>query len=150
MAAEPNMTANSGFTLIEVLIVVMIIGILTALAIPQYYKTLEKDKSSEAVNLFYTFKSAQDRYNAKYGAFCHNTIANCGFDVPPALHYFNAPPAFTAGGAGNQSWALALTRTNAPEPYGNYTVTYDIEPNAAPALTCSQSDCTNDLLPLKN
>ncbi|HXT02437.1 MAG TPA: prepilin-type N-terminal cleavage/methylation domain-containing protein [Elusimicrobiota bacterium] len=139
----------AGFTLIEVLVCVMIIGILSALAVPQYFKSIEHDKASEAVNLMMALKSAQDRYWAKYGVYCNAAIAACsGFDYdPPPLKYYNAMPAFTAGSAGNQSWSLVLTRNQTPAVYGAYKMTYDIEPNAAPKMTCDNSSCVQDLIP---
>jgi prepilin-type N-terminal cleavage/methylation domain-containing protein len=149
MAAKTKNRAG-GFTLIEVLVVVMIIGILSALAVPQYYKSIERDKASEGVNLMMALKGAQDRYRAKYGAFCNADIsAACsGFDyAPPPLKYFAAMPAFTAGGAGNQSWSLILTRKDTPALYSNYHLTYDIEPGAAPLFTCDNASCMTDLLP---
>jgi prepilin-type N-terminal cleavage/methylation domain-containing protein len=139
----------AGFTLIEVLVCVMIIGILASLAVPQYYKSIEKDKASEAVNLMMAMKSAQDRYWAKYGVFCNAAITSCsGFTYDaPTLKYYNAMPAFAAGSAGNQSWTLILTRKDTPALYGAYHLTYDIEPTAAPLMTCDNTACQSDLIP---
>ncbi len=56
------MIARKGFTLLEVLIVVIIIGILAAIALPQYVNTIEKARSAEAVSNIGALRSAVDRY----------------------------------------------------------------------------------------
>jgi prepilin-type N-terminal cleavage/methylation domain-containing protein len=53
---------KKGFTLIEVLIVIIIIGILAAIALPQYVSTLEKARSAEALGALGSMRSAMDRY----------------------------------------------------------------------------------------
>ncbi len=53
---------SKGFTLLEVLIVVIIIGILASMALPQYLNTLEKARSAEAVSQIGVLRGAMQRY----------------------------------------------------------------------------------------
>lgn len=53
---------RKGFTLLEVLIVVIIIGILAAIAMPQYINTIEKARGGEAASNIGALRSALDRY----------------------------------------------------------------------------------------
>lgn len=57
---------RKGFTLLEMLIVVIIIGVLAAIAMPQYIGTLEKSRSSEALTNIGTIRTSLDRYWYEY------------------------------------------------------------------------------------
>jgi len=58
-----------GFTLIELLVVVFIIGILAAIALPQYQKAVERSRMAEAVQVLGDVATAQTVYYMQHGNF---------------------------------------------------------------------------------
>ena len=53
---------NRAFTLIELLVVVLIIGILAAIAVPQYQKAVEKSRLAEGITLVKALANAEKMY----------------------------------------------------------------------------------------
>lgn len=55
---------NKGYTLMEVLVTVLLIGILSAIAFPQYTKIVERQKGTEILQVLAALGQSQERYFA--------------------------------------------------------------------------------------
>ena len=63
---------QKGFTLLELLIVVLIIGILAAIALPQYKLAVDKSKMTQLITFTNSVKQAQQRYFLTNGSYADN------------------------------------------------------------------------------
>jgi len=67
---------KKGFTLVELLIVIIIIGILATMAVPQYQKMVNRAKWAEAIQLVDSLKTAENLYYAENSKWTTATIAS--------------------------------------------------------------------------
>lgn len=86
-----NYTKNNsqGFSLIEVLVVMLIIGILTAVALPQYQKAVEKSRAAEAMILAKAIGVAEQVFYATYSRYTTN-IDELDLSVPKSTKDWEA------------------------------------------------------------
>ena len=64
---------NKGFTLIELMIVVAIIAIIAAIAIPNLLESKKAANEAAAISALRTISSAQELYNTRYSTYGEST-----------------------------------------------------------------------------
>jgi prepilin-type N-terminal cleavage/methylation domain-containing protein len=76
---NPRRQSIGGFTLVELLIVVAIIGVLATMGVPAYKRMIERAKTKEAQVALGGIYTSNIAFQSEYGAFGNN-LAGIGFD----------------------------------------------------------------------
>jgi prepilin-type N-terminal cleavage/methylation domain-containing protein len=123
---RPNTVSRraAGFTLVELAVVIVIIGVLAAFGVPRFIKSVERSKAAEAFEYLASVRTAQERYQAQYGTYATNVTDLDIKSTPPK--YFTVPAVFVPADTSSlqDSWSLTLTRTGSSAGYGAYTVIF--------------------------
>ena len=85
-----NLRNRKGFTLIELMIVVVIIGILAAIAIPKFNNASARAKEKEADGILKQFYTMQQTYFAEKGTFADGEagLQSVGWAAPTGLKHY--------------------------------------------------------------
>lgn len=111
LSTQPHVRASndsSGFTLVELMIVVAIIGILAAVAIPNYQKYQARARQSEAKIKLAAIYSAETSYASEKGSYS-GCLQDIGYQPDGSTHYYTSgfslgnstPAAGTCGPSGD-------------------------------------------------
>jgi type IV pilus assembly protein PilE len=150
------MKRNRGFTLIELMIVVLVLGILAAIAVPSYLKQVRKSRRGEIEGYIQQVALMEERYRADcptYGT-SFGTMGSCNNNIGPSP-YGPTTPYFTlsiipasTGTVKYKVEAVALT-TGGQDKDVSYngsscaTLDYDFGATSAGIVTKTPATCWN-------
>jgi type IV pilus assembly protein PilA len=136
--------SQKGFTLIELMIVVVIIGILAALAIPRFMRATTKSKQSEAKNILKQIYAMERAYRQEYDTYwgqgvvasaaAQTALARIGVDIMSTARYTYT---ITTADASN----LLVTATSGILDDDGTVDTWTMNHNGV--LACTSDDATN-------
>lgn len=98
------LTRKAGFTLVEIMIVVVIIGLLAAMAIPAFQRVRDRSRASRYANDFRQFDAAFQRYALEAGMLPATPVLN-GLVPAGMTGYLPAAYSQTAPMGGMYGWS---------------------------------------------
>ena len=128
---------NKGFTLVELIIVVIIIGILASVGIPQYNKTMERSRISEASSILGALRGAQLRYKLENGSYATDP-STLDMDMPAYDGTANRGKFFEYS-IGTEALGITATAIATAVRIGNQ---YTIKISDEGKVYCASADCS--------
>jgi type IV pilus assembly protein PilE len=95
------MRGKEGVTLIEIMVVVAIVGMLAAIAIPAYDNYVTRSRRSDAFTALETVRAAQEMYRAEKGFYASDFV-DAGVTVLAGC----------SAAMGGSNYAISITRTD--------------------------------------
>ena len=144
---------KQGFTLVELLVVVLIIGILSSVALPQYTKAVKKAKGTQVVtaasalakaaNMAYLEDGRYQRFYQSYGTL-HSSNDDFDIEVPAlkingerwSLYISNNSSSATIHACNNGDCNCSASGVTAH-------LSYHLSNGKIDSVTCSGSDCSS-------
>ena len=109
-------TVQKGFTLIELMIVIAIIGILAAIALPAYQDYTTRSKMSEVIIMTAPAKLAVAETASSLGGLINVNATNNGYSFPGATKYVSGVSISASGG-------IVTAVSTVPNATGNIVLT---------------------------
>lgn len=152
-------STRKGFSLVELAVVVIIIGVLAAFGVPRFRDAVERSKASEAFSFLASVRSAQERFQARQGVYA-TTMGALDISVSPPKFFvegttkaaIGVATAFTPTVVGtNPGWKLTLLRQASSSSYGEYSVIFTEDGfDTANSTIANDSDLNARINPIGN
>ena len=102
--------------MLELLMVVIIIGILATLALPQYMSFVEKARASEAIGTISAIRTAENLAKLETGSYTSDTTAlSIQFPTSGSATYWT----YAVSGTSDTGFSVTATRTSKKAPAGS-------------------------------
>lgn len=125
---------QTGFTLIELLVVVLIIGILASIAIPQYFKVVERSRLSEAQTMASQIRQAEERYLVRQGSYATDIAGLSNLDI----QFAGVSPTF-----GMKNFTLSMSNCTASSGDTEYILNFNRCQNGTTSAGACQASSAN-------
>ncbi len=123
-----KLQSKTGFTLLEIIIVIIIVGVLASLALPRFFSTVEFSRSTEALSSLSAIRQSMERcFLANSGTYSGCTIGSLDLMDPgtsPGAHF-----SYAVSGATGTGYTLTARRNGTDG--GNSTSTITITQSSA-------------------
>ncbi len=123
-------SATAGFTLMEVMIVVVIVGILMAIALPAYQGSLQKGRRSDAMSALLDASNRQQQFMLDQGRYTTD-MQELGYAASPRIseegHYSISAAACSGGAIANCFELTATPVSGSPQSSDTRCTTFVLD-----------------------
>ncbi len=136
------MKKNIGFTLIELLIAVVIVGLLSAIAIPSYNEYVLKSRRTEAQALLLEMAGKQVRFHSENNTYA-SAVGDLGYGAAGATSYESESASYDVSvtAADAASFSLTAAPKNAQSSDDCGSLSYNSAGQKSVSGTASVADC---------
>ena len=133
---------RSGFSLVELTVVVVILGVLATLAVPRFRTSVERTKATEGLSYLHQMERQQSRFFSTMGRYSHSKQ-----ELEDVMGETIHTPKFFSTSAISSSnwekrWSTKLTRNSESSGFGRYTITWGQD-----GFEASKSSISSELKP---
>jgi type IV pilus assembly protein PilE len=144
MQGRRHRHTHRGFTLIEVMIVVVIVGVLFGIALPGYQNSMEKGRRSDARSALLDAANRQEQYMLDRGTYTAD-MEDLGYSEDPAVsqdgHYSVAAAACDGGSIARCFTLTATPRSDSPQADDTRCTKFELGSDGSKTSAPDEENC---------